>query len=155
MYVNYFSISANTIMREAERNEMSLKNSAVDRFARNTDLRYDERTNRTCVRQLRDALGNKRLKQKVVRQDAKWLIKCLTDIFPDKQQVAAPLEPKGMMIELTKENVAKIADGAVAAYQALSIQEEVLHSTQEGQDEAVAEVVGLPAVPELPAPLTA
>jgi hypothetical protein len=130
MYVNYFSISANTIIREAERSEMNLKNSAVDRFAKNTDLRYDERTNRTCVRQLRDALGSKKLKQKAVRQDAKWLIKCLTAIFPDKVQLLA--SGKADMPP---------------------------HVTQEGQDEAVIEAIeeeranDLPALPELSAPV--
>ena len=128
MYVNYFSIEANTILREAERNDMSLKNSAVDRFARNTDLRYDERTNRTCVHQLRDALGNKKLKQKSVRQGAKWLIKCLTDIFPDNRTDAPRIEPK--IEQQVSEQL-----------------EEVVHGTQEGQDEAV-----LPTLPELPAP---
>ena len=77
-YVNYMAIDARCIVVEA-----GLDKSAVDRLSRNTDLRYDELTNRTAVRQIKEALGSHKIKDKGARQGAKHVLALLTAIYPE------------------------------------------------------------------------
>jgi hypothetical protein len=120
-YINYFSIDANIIVRRAE-----LQKSALERFAKNTDLRFDELTNRTAVRQLREALGNKKLTQKAERSAAKHLIKVLTDIYPDKAQLGRvdPPSVESEHVEPVSEAVTAIEDALAGIAPVVAINEE-------------------------------
>lgn len=103
-YINYMAIDARCIVKEAQ-----LMGSALDRLARNTDLRYDELCNRTAVKQIKDALGAKKIKDKGARQGAKHLITVLTSIYPD----ISSGESISGRTEIAEPNIVEVPKGQV------------------------------------------
>ena len=97
-YINYMAIDARCIVKEAQ-----LMGSALDRLARNTDLRYDELCNRTAVKQIKDALGAKKIKDKGARQGAKHLITVLEAIYPASTMKIDEPQPVYEKLEVLNE----------------------------------------------------
>lgn len=128
-YINYMAIDARCIVKEAQ-----LMGSALDRLARNTDLRYDELCNRTAVKQIKDALGAKKIKDKGARQGAKHLITVLEAIYPalvsgesvsGRTELAEPNDvevPKGQIEEA--KGIVEAIEAFVAAAAAVAPAEE-------------------------------
>ena len=107
-YINYMAIDARCIVKEAQ-----LMGSALDRLARNTDLRYDELCNRTAVKQIKDALGAKKVKDKGARQGAKHLITVLEAIYPPLVSGESVMSGESVSgrTELADPNIVEVSKG--------------------------------------------